>query len=61
MLFSKDTSTHKIYKCVGGAENIHDEVTSNVLDMLRKGSHLLMNNKVKYYDMETQKRTKYNK
>ena len=37
MLFSKDTSTHKIYKCVGGAENIHDEVASDVLGMLRKG------------------------
>ena len=47
MLFSKDTTTHKIYKCVGGAENIHDDVASNVLGMLRKGSHLIMRNKVK--------------
>ena len=47
MLFSKDTSTHKIYKCIGRAENIHDEVTSNALGMLRKGSHLPMRNKVK--------------
>ena len=26
MLFSKDTSTHKRYKCARGAENIHDLV-----------------------------------
>ena len=25
---------HKIYKCVGGAENIHDVLTLNVLGML---------------------------
>ena len=35
-LFSKVTSTHKRYKCAGGAENIQDELTSNVLGMLRK-------------------------
>ena len=46
MLFSKDTSTHKIDKCVGGAEKIHDEVASKVLHMLRKGSHLILRNKV---------------
>ena len=34
MLFSKDTSTHKICKCVGRAENIHDELTSNVQAMV---------------------------
>ena len=34
MLFSKDTSTHKICKCVGRAENIHDELTSNVQAMI---------------------------
>ena len=37
MLFAKDTSTHNLYKYVGGAENIHDELTSNVLGMLRNG------------------------
>ena len=37
MLFSKDTSTHKIYKSVGEAENIHAELTSNVLGILRNG------------------------
>ena len=47
MLFSKDTSTQKIYKCVGRAKNIHDEMTSNMLGMLRKGSHLTVRNKVK--------------
>ena len=47
MLFSKDTSTQKIYKCVRRAENIHDEVPSNMLGMLCKGSHLTMKNKIK--------------
>ena len=37
MLFEKDISTHNLYKCVGGADNIHDELTSNVLGMLRSG------------------------
>ena len=35
------------YKCVGEAENIHEELTSNVLGMLRKGERLTMRNKVK--------------
>ena len=44
--FLKDTSTQKI-KCARGVANIHDELMSNVLDMLRKDLHLTMRNIVK--------------
>ena len=33
MLFSKEISTHRRCKCARGAENSHDEMTSNVLGM----------------------------
>ena len=35
MLFSKETSTRKRYKYARGSENIHDELKTNVLGMLR--------------------------
>ena len=59
MLFSKDTSTYKRYKCARGAKNIHDELTSNVLGMLRNAKRLTMMYIVKLLDMEMRKRTKY--
>ena len=52
---------HKIYKCVRGAKIIYDEVASKILQMLRKGSHLIMRNKVKKYDMEMRQRKIYSK
>ena len=52
MIFARDTSTHNLYKCVGGVKNIHDELTSNVLEMLRNGKRLTLRKKVKYWDME---------
>ena len=57
---SKEQSTHKRYKCAGGAENIHDEMTSNVLGMLHNGWHLIMRIILKLWDMKMRQRTKYN-
>ena len=61
MLFSKKPSTHKTYKCARGAENIHEESTSNVLGILRKGYRLTMRNTVKSRDMEMRQCTKQDK
>ena len=38
---SKEISTQRRYKCAGGAENIHCEMTSNVLGMLHNDCILL--------------------
>ena len=59
MLFSKKTLTHRRYKCARGAENIRDELTSNVLGMLHNGKHLTLRNIVKSRDIEIRHRTKY--
>ena len=52
MLFSKEISTHRRYKCAGGAENIHNEMTSNVLGMLHNDWHLIMMNIIKSWDIK---------
>ena len=56
----KEISTHRRYKCAGGAENIHDEMTSNVLGMLHSGLHLIMRIIIKSRDMKMRQHTKYN-
>ena len=61
MIFSREISTHRRYECAGGAENIHDQMTSNALGMLHNGWHLIMRNIVKSRDMAmVGQRTKYN-
>ena len=59
-VISKEISTHRRYKCAGGAENIHDQMTSNVLGILRNGKHLIIRNIFKSRDMKIRQRTKYN-
>ena len=59
MLFAKDTSTYKRYKCARGAENIHGALASDVLVMFRNNWRLTMRNMVKSQDMEMTQRTKY--
>ena len=51
----KEISTYRRYKCAGGAENIHDEMTLNVHNDLH-----LMRIIIKSRDMKMRRRTKYN-
>ena len=57
---SKEISTHRRYKCAGGAENIHDEMTSNVPGMLHNDLHHIMRIIITLQDMKMRQRTKYN-
>ena len=60
MLFREEKTTHRRNKCTGGSENIHDEMMSNVLSMLRNGWHLIMTNMIKSREMKMRQHTKYN-
>ena len=57
---SKEISTHRRDKCARGAENIYDDMTSNVPGMLHNGLHLIMGIITESRDMKMRQRTKYN-
>ena len=57
---SKEISTDRRYKYARGAENIHDEMTSNVPGMLHNRLHLIKRIIIKSRDMKMRQRTKYN-
>ena len=60
MIFSREISTHRRYECAVEAENVHDQMTSNVLGILHNGWHIIMRNIINSRDMKTGQRTKYN-